>query len=248
MSKKDKTAGERWHNGHALDLGCFLGRHIGIARRAAQMQVCVSDPAELFADRRGECARAAANGQSSGRPERSTSGPCSASTAVPTEASSGLTLSPTGTLDKLGAVDILFVCGGINVREAVSPALLTALRRLAERRVPLGALCTGGYALARAGLLDNFSATIHWENLSALREEFPQGANQRSAVHDRPRPLHLFGRHRAPRSHAESDSGEARSTHLAVGVRAIHRRAGAQGHGSSIHPAARAGRECRTAA
>jgi AraC family transcriptional regulator, glycine betaine-responsive activator len=90
------------------------------------------------------------------------------------DASSGLNLSPTGALDKLGPVDILFVCGGINVREAVSPALLTALKRLADRRVPLGALCTGGYALARAGLLDHFSATIHWENLSALREEFPR--------------------------------------------------------------------------
>jgi AraC family transcriptional regulator, glycine betaine-responsive activator len=90
------------------------------------------------------------------------------------EASSGLTLSPTVALENLGAVDILFVCGGVNVRDAVSPPLLTALRRLADRRVPLGALCTGGYALARAGLLDNFSATIHWENLSALREEFPR--------------------------------------------------------------------------
>ena len=90
------------------------------------------------------------------------------------EASSGLQLNPTGALDKLGAVDIVFVCGGINVREAVSPALLTALRRLADRGVALGGLCTGGYALARAGLLDNFRATIHWENLSALREEFPR--------------------------------------------------------------------------
>ncbi len=92
----------------------------------------------------------------------------------PVPASSGLELLPTVPLDKIGKVEILFVCGGINVREAVSNALLTALRRLAERRVGLGALCTGGYALARAGLLDHYRATIHWENLPALREEFPR--------------------------------------------------------------------------
>jgi AraC family transcriptional regulator, glycine betaine-responsive activator len=88
--------------------------------------------------------------------------------------SSGLTMSPTVGLDQLGRVDILFVCGGINIKDAVSPALFSLLRRLADQRVPLGALCTGGYALARAGLLDQYRATIHWENLSALREEFPR--------------------------------------------------------------------------
>ncbi len=92
----------------------------------------------------------------------------------PVLASNGLDLAPTIPLDKLGKVEILFVCGGINVRDAVSAPLLSALRRLAERRVALGALCTGGYALARAGLLDNYRATIHWENLPALREEFPR--------------------------------------------------------------------------
>jgi transcriptional regulator GlxA family with amidase domain len=35
-------------------------------------------------------------------------------------------------------------------------------------------LCTGGYALAKAGLLDKYKAVIHWENMSALREEFPR--------------------------------------------------------------------------
>ena len=92
----------------------------------------------------------------------------------PTQASNGLQISPTVALELLGPVDILFVCGGVNVQDAVSPKILAALRRLAERRIPLGALCTGGYALAKAGLLDKYRATIHWENLSALREEFPR--------------------------------------------------------------------------
>lgn len=92
----------------------------------------------------------------------------------PVAASNGLTLSPTERLSEAGPVDLVFVCGGVNVREAVSPALLSTLRRLAAKRMPLGALCTGGYALALAGLLDGYRATIHWENLSALREQFPR--------------------------------------------------------------------------
>ncbi|HZO20883.1 MAG TPA: GlxA family transcriptional regulator [Steroidobacteraceae bacterium] len=92
----------------------------------------------------------------------------------PTPASNGLQLTPTVPLESIRSVDILFVCGGVDVQQGVSPRLLAALRRFADRRIPLGALCTGGYALARAGLLDKYRATIHWENLSALREEFPR--------------------------------------------------------------------------
>jgi transcriptional regulator GlxA family with amidase domain len=92
----------------------------------------------------------------------------------PTTASNGLQLTPTAGIDQLGRVDIVFVCGGVKVRDAVSKPVLMALRRIAEQRIGLGALCTGGYALARAGLLDQYHATIHWENLAALREEFPR--------------------------------------------------------------------------
>lgn len=92
----------------------------------------------------------------------------------PVSASNGLSLSPTVGLDQIGRPDIVFVCGGRKVRDAVTPTLLAALRRLSEQGTGLGALCTGGYALARAGLLDRCRATIHWENVSALREEFPR--------------------------------------------------------------------------
>ena len=92
----------------------------------------------------------------------------------PVEASNGLALSPTVALEQMGPVNVVFVCGGVDVQRAVTRELLSALRRLAQRRVSLGSLCTGGYALAKAGLLDRYKAAIHWENMSALREEFPR--------------------------------------------------------------------------
>ena len=88
---------------------------------------------------------------------------------TPVAASNGLALSPTVALDAMGPVDVVFVCGGVDVQHAVTRELLSALRRLAQGRIALGSLCTGGYALARAGLLDKHRAAIHWENMSALR-------------------------------------------------------------------------------
>ncbi len=93
---------------------------------------------------------------------------------APATASNGLAMAPTVALDQMGHVDIVFVCGGVNVEKAVTTELLYALKRLDQRQVPLGSLCTGGYALAKAGLLDKYKAVIHWENISALREEFPK--------------------------------------------------------------------------
>lgn len=92
---------------------------------------------------------------------------------MPTIASNGLSLSPTAALDPATGLDLLFVCGGIDVRAAVSKKLLTTLRRIARSGVKLGALCTGAFALAEAGLLDDYRCAVHWEDLGTIREEFP---------------------------------------------------------------------------
>ena len=94
----------------------------------------------------------------------------------PVAASNGLTLTPTRRIDETALPDILCVCSGIDVQHAVDDELIRLLLRLAQRRLNLGALCTGAYALARAGLLEGYRCAIHWENLWALRETFPRVA------------------------------------------------------------------------
>ncbi|MCJ8144777.1 GlxA family transcriptional regulator [Ancylobacter sp. A5.8] len=91
----------------------------------------------------------------------------------PASASNGLTLSPTRALAEVGPLDLLLVCGGVDIRHAATPAIEDALRRLNRRGTALGALCTGGFVLAEAGLLDFHRCAVHWENLAAVREEFP---------------------------------------------------------------------------
>ena len=85
------------------------------------------------------------------------------------------------------------------------PRLLTALRRLAERRVRAGRRCApAATRSARAGLLDQLSRHHSLgESLGAARG-ISARAHQRSALHHRPRPLHLLRRHGAARSDAES--------------------------------------------
>ncbi|MCC5982794.1 MAG: GlxA family transcriptional regulator [Rhodobacteraceae bacterium] len=67
---------------------------------------------------------------------------------------------------------IVLVCGGIDVQQATTPAIVNWLRRQARHGAAMGGICTGAHALARAGLLDGREATIHWENHDGFAEAF----------------------------------------------------------------------------
>ena len=77
-------------------------------------------------------------------------------------------------LDEVMRDDLVMICGGINVQDASSKKVLNWVRREARRGVTMAGLCTAGYTLAKAGLLDGKKATIHWENQDSFIEEFDE--------------------------------------------------------------------------
>lgn len=95
-------------------------------------------------------------------------------TGGPAMASNGVTLQVDMGLDEVARDDTVLVCGGIDVTEATTKPILNWLRREARRGAGIGGLCTGAWAVAKAGLLDGKRATIHWENQDSFTEEFDE--------------------------------------------------------------------------
>ena len=90
----------------------------------------------------------------------------------PVEASNGLSVNKTMQLNYTNMPDVLLVCGGVDIQHAVTPDVIKLLTQASKHNMWLGGLCTGSYALAKAGLLDGYKCTIHWENMASLCEQF----------------------------------------------------------------------------
>ncbi len=89
-------------------------------------------------------------------------------------ASNGIQVLPDTSLCDPLKLDALFVVGSNPVVHRIDHESQEALRRRACQGVALGGICTGSYPLARAGLLDGYRCTIHWEDLSQFTLRFPQ--------------------------------------------------------------------------
>ncbi|WP_455884928.1 choline metabolism transcriptional regulator GbdR [Pseudomonas spelaei] len=92
----------------------------------------------------------------------------------PVWASDGMPITPDGSIDNAPPADIVFVCGGTGIQSTVTGELVKWLRAQARYSKRLGGICTGSWVLARAGLLDGFECSVHWEWLAAMQEAFPR--------------------------------------------------------------------------
>jgi transcriptional regulator GlxA family with amidase domain len=68
----------------------------------------------------------------------------------------------------------LVVCAGFEPERHYDRQIAACLQRAARLGSDLGAMDTGSFLLARAGLLDGYRATTHWESLDSFRERFPR--------------------------------------------------------------------------
>ena len=89
-------------------------------------------------------------------------------------ASNGTEIVVNKSIDTTKNVKTVFLVSGINVQLHENERIFSFLRKISRTDGIIGALCTGSYLLAKAGLLNEHRCTIHWENLGAFRESFPE--------------------------------------------------------------------------
>lgn len=92
---------------------------------------------------------------------------------APVAASNGIPVSVSGGLADIGRPAMAVISASYDHEKGMTRPVLTAIRKLARARVLLAGIDTGPFLLARAGVLDGYRATCHWESLPGFRESFP---------------------------------------------------------------------------
>jgi len=89
--------------------------------------------------------------------------------------SNGTQIVPDGTLDEVGDINKILVCSSIRYRDNPSTDKIHRWLKVHQQRgISIGALGSGVWILAEAGLLENRRCAVHWSEIDAFRESFPR--------------------------------------------------------------------------
>lgn len=90
----------------------------------------------------------------------------------PVVCSCGLNITPDSALRDLPRTAAAFVCAGIEPADTMTQRTVNWISKQKAHGSKVGGICTGAFALARAGLLDQSRFTLHWENQPSFCETF----------------------------------------------------------------------------
>lgn len=88
-------------------------------------------------------------------------------------ASNGIVLKADYILDDDPQADFIVVCSGGNADQLTAKQPIKWIRKNLRRGAHLGSVADGAFYLARAGLLDDHTCTLHWRSQPAFIEAFP---------------------------------------------------------------------------
>jgi transcriptional regulator GlxA family with amidase domain len=92
----------------------------------------------------------------------------------PVRARGGVRVVPDLNYSNCPPVDVLIVPGGVIDEELARDDISLWVRSRGQSAEITASVCTGAFILAKAGLLDNLSATTHWEDIDEFSEMFPK--------------------------------------------------------------------------
>lgn len=99
---------------------------------------------------------------------------------LPVEASNGVVINTNASLRQIlhepvtnDKTRFVILCSGVEVEHFHNHKIYAWLRRMHERKVSIGGLCTAAWILAKAGLLEDRRCAIHWEMIPSFAEQFP---------------------------------------------------------------------------
>jgi transcriptional regulator GlxA family with amidase domain len=85
-----------------------------------------------------------------------------------------LLVDPDTLLNAQSRGDVLIIIASFNQQQHAGPAHLKLIKRLSRNFSAIGGIEAGSWILARSGLLEQRSATTHWEDLEEFTTYFPE--------------------------------------------------------------------------